>query len=98
LRYKYSVSITFVSSTLGPVGNGFQIDGYQNGNLVTVQRIQWTFRVVASTIGLEENTLEELTYEVYDWYGRYLGTSLENKKGFLILRYNNGKVEKVFCN
>ena len=91
-------SITFVSSILGSVGNGFQIDEYRNGQLIGVQRIQWTFRVLASTIGIEENTLEDLTYGVYDWYGRYLGTTLEGQKGFFILRYNNGKVEKVFCN
>ena len=89
-------SITFVSSILGSVGNGFQIDEYRNGQLIGVQRIQWTFRVLASTIGIEENTLEDLTYGVYDWYGRYLGTTLEGQKGFFILRYNNGKVEKVF--
>ena len=59
-------SITFVSSTLGPVGNGFQIDGYQNGELVTIQRIQWTFRVVASTIGIEENIVyRDTQYSVY---------------------------------
>ena len=53
--------------------------------------------VVTSTIGIEENIADRNTqYEVYDWYGRYLGTSLENQKGFLILRYSNGKVEKVF--
>jgi len=59
---------------------------------------QFTF-MVRSTIGIEENIADRNTqYEVYDWYGRYLGTSLENQKGFLILRYSNGKVEKVFCN
>jgi len=55
--------------------------------------------IVTSTIGIEENIADRnMQYEVYDWNGRYLGTSLENQKGFLILRYSNGKVEKVFCN
>jgi len=59
---------------------------------------QFTF-IVRSTIGIEENTVSSnMQYKVYDWYGRYLGTSLENQKGFLILRYSNGKTEKVFCN
>jgi len=95
--YVSNDSITFLSSTLGPVGNGFQIDEYRNGQLIGVQRIQWTFRVLTSTISIEEFNLPT-TYKVYDWYGRYLGTSLENKKGFFILKYSNGKTEKIFCN
>jgi len=52
---------------------------------------------VTSTIGIEENIANRnMKYEVYDWYGRYMGTDLENQKGFRILRYENGKVEKVF--
>jgi len=53
--------------------------------------------VVTSTIGIEENIANRnMKYEVYDWYGKYMGTNLENQKGFRILRYENGKVEKVF--
>ena len=53
--------------------------------------------VVTSTIGIEENIANRnMKYEVYDWYGKYMGTTLENQKGFRILRYENGKVEKVF--
>ena len=90
-------SIIFVSSILGQFGTGFQIDEYRNGQLIGVQRIQWTFRVVNSTLDIKENIVDRDTqYEVYDWYGRYLDTSLENQKGFLILRYSNGKVEKIF--
>ena len=90
-------SITFVGTNLGNVGYGFQIDKYRNGYLLTSQRIQWTFRVVNSTVGIEETVTDgNVEFKVYDWYGRYLGTSLENQKGFLILRYSNGKVEKVF--
>jgi len=52
---------------------------------------------VTSTIGIEENIANRnMKYEVYDWYGKYMGTTLENQKGFRILRYENGKVEKVF--
>ena len=92
-------SISWTPTTLGNFGTGFEIAEYRNGNKIGVQRIQWTFRVLTSTIGIKENIANHNTqYEVYDCYGRYLGTSLENQKGFLILRYSNGKVEKVFCN
>jgi len=83
------------------------LDNLQVGTYRAVARVtngssnndyQFTL-IVTSTIGIEENSTDRNTqYEVYDWYGRYLGTSLENQKGFLILRYSNGKVEKVFCN
>ena len=92
-------SISWTPTTLGNFGTGFEIAEYRNGDKIGIQRIQWTFRVLTSTIGIEENIADRnMQYEVYDWYGRYLGTSLENQKGFLILRYSNGKVEKVFCN
>jgi len=51
--------------------------------------------IVNSTIGIEEFELP-ITCKVYDWYGRYKGNSLEGLKGFHIIRYSNGKVEKVF--
>ena len=90
-------SISWTPTTLGNYGTGFEIAEYRNGDKIGIQRIQWTFRVLTSTIGIEENIVDRnMQYEVYDWYGRYLGTSLENQKGFLILRYSNGKVEKIF--
>ena len=53
--------------------------------------------VVTSTIGIEENILHSnMEYKVYDWYGKYMGNNLENQKGFRILHYENGDVEKVF--
>jgi len=92
-------SVSWTPTMLGNFGTGFEIAEYRNGDKIGIQRIQWTFRVLTSTIGIEENIADHnMQYEVYDWYGRYLGTSLESKKGFLILRYSNGKVEKVFCN
>jgi len=92
-------SVSWTPTMLGNFGTGFEIAEYRNGDKIGIQRIQWTFRVLTSTIGIEENIADRnMQYEVYDWYGRYLGTSLENQKGFLILRYSNGKVEKVFCN
>lgn len=92
-------SISWTPTMLGNFGTGFEIAEYRNGDKIGIQRIQWTFRVLSSTVGIEENIADCNTqYKVYDWYGRYLGTSLKNQKGFLILRYNNGKVKKVFCN
>ena len=53
--------------------------------------------VVGSTISIEENILDLTTeHRVYDWNGRYLGNTLEGQNGFLILRYTNGKTEKIF--
>jgi len=92
-------SISWTPTTLGNFGTGFEIAEYRNGDKIGIQRIQWTFRVLSNTVSIEENIADCNTqYKVYDWYGRYLGTSLENQKGFLILRYSNGKTEKVFCN
>jgi len=92
-------SITFVGTNLGPTGYGFEIKDYRNGIKIGVQRIQWTFRVVNSTLNIEENiAYRDIQYSVYDWSGRYIGNSLEGLKGLYVIRYNNGKIEKIFCN
>jgi hypothetical protein len=92
-------SISWTPTMVGNYGTGFEIAEYRNGNKIGIQRIQWTFRVLTSTVGIEENIEDRnMQYKVYDWYGRYLGTTLENQKGFLILRYSNGRTKKVFCN
>jgi len=92
-------SISWTPTMLGNFGSGFQIDEYRNNQLIGTQRIQWTFRVVASRMSIEESIINSnVEFKVYDWYGRYLGNTLENQKGFLILRYTNGKTEKIFCN
>ena len=93
-------SISWTPTTLGRFGTGFMVKDYRNGQLIGTQRVQWTFLVVASTVGMEENELEDLTYQVYDWYGRYMGSNIDwaELKGLYVIRYSNGKVEKVFCN
>ena len=92
-------SVSWTPTMLGNFGTGFEIAEYRNGDKIGIQRIQWTFRVLTSTIGIEENITDYNTqYKVYDWNGRYLGTTLENQKGFLILRYSNGKTKKILCN
>ena len=91
-------SITFLSSNLGPVGNGFEINEYRNGNKIGTIRIQWTFKVLSSTLGVEEiNRTEDMKYEVYDWMGRYYGNDKLNlPTGFYILIYENRTSEKIY--
>ena len=90
-------SISWTPTMIGNFGTGFEIAEYRNGSKIGIQRIQWTFRVVTSTIGIEENIgYRDTRYKVYDWYGRFLGNDLENQEGFRILRYENGKIEKIF--
>jgi len=52
--------------------------------------------VVNSTIGIEEFDLP-ITYEVYDWYGRFVGNDLSQTQPnqLYIIRYSNGKIEKI---
>ena len=79
------------------VGNYRAVSRVTNGS--SNMDYQFNFQV-RSTIGIEENTLQDLTYEVYDWYGRYMGTNINwaELKGLYVIRYSNGKVEKIFCN
>ena len=91
-------SISWVPSTMGKYATGFEVKDMRNGQVIGIQRVQWTFMVVASTIGLEENIADCNTqYEVYDWYGRYMGSNIKwaDLKGLYVIRYSNGKVEKV---
>jgi hypothetical protein len=91
-------SISWVPSIVGKYATGFEVKDMRNGQVIGVQRVQWTFMVVSSTIGLNENTLADLKYDVYDWYGRYVGNNLNGLKGLFVIRYSNGKSEKVFVN
>lgn len=55
--------------------------------------------VVTSTIGIEESIADyNMQYEVYDWYGRYMGSNINwaELKGLYVIRYSNGTAEKVF--
>lgn len=92
-------SIAFVSSTLGRVGTGMTIDDYRNGQLIGTQRIQWTFIVVNSTVGIEELEVNHKSkrYKVYDAAGRFLGTSTRGLPTgqVYIIRYDAGYSEKI---
>lgn len=91
-------SITSISSNLGPVGNGFEINEYRNGNKIGTTRIQWTFKVLSSTLSVKEiTTTENMNYEVYDWMGRYIGKDIKLVPGgFYVIRYTNGASEKIY--
>ena len=88
-------SITFVGTNLGTYGYGFQIDKYRNGYLMTTQRIQWTFKLVLSTLGVEENDIEKEVLGIWDWQGRYMGKHI-NHSGLYVIRYNDGSTKKIF--
>jgi len=97
--YVSNDSISWVPGTLGRYATGFEIKDMRNGQVIGIQRAQWTFLVVPSTIGIEENIKDSQTqYLVYDWYGRIVGDKLEGLKGLYVVRYSNGEVEKVLCN
>ena len=57
---------------------------------------RFIFKVV-STIGMDENDLN-VSYEVWDWNGNIIGKNVPWKElqGFYILRYDDGRIEKVF--
>ena len=57
---------------------------------------RFIFKVV-STIGMDENDLN-VSYEVWDWNGNIIGKNVPWKElqGFYIIRYDDGRIEKVF--
>ena len=92
-------SISWTPTTIGNFGTGFEIAEYRNGDKIGIQRIQWMFRVLTSTIDIEENVIDyNQTYEVYDWTGKYIGTNpnWEELSGFYIIKHSNGTIEKVY--
>ena len=92
-------SISWIPSAMGSYATGFEITDFRPGlGIIGVQRIQWTFKVVNSTIGIDEENLDTpLTYEIYDWCGQYLGDEITPYlRGWYVVRYSNGEVEKIF--
>ena len=91
-------SITFVGTTLGSYGYGFQIDDYRAGQLIGTQRIQWTFIVRSSILGIEEHSIKREVIGVWDWRGRYISKDIhvipsDNK--LYLIKYNDGTYKKV---
>jgi len=91
-------SITFVGTNLGTYGYGFQIDKYRSGSLMTTQRIQWTFIVRSSTLGIEENEIQREVIGVWDWQGRYIQKDIKGltSNKLYLIRYNDGTYDKAF--
>jgi hypothetical protein len=97
--YVSNDSISWTPTTLGNFGTGFEIAEYRNGDKIGIQRIQWTFRVLSSTIGIEENVSNlNTSYEVYDWTGKYIGKDVnwEELNGLYIIKHSNGTIEKIY--
>ncbi len=90
-------SITFVGTTLGTVGYGFQIDKYRSGYLLTTQRLQWTFIVRSSTLDIEENEVPVEVIGVWDWQGRYIQKDIQgfSNNNLYLIRYSDGSYKKV---
>jgi len=97
--YVSNDSISWTPTTLGNFGTGFEIAEYRNGDKIGIQRIQWTFRVLSSTIGIEENVSDlNTSYEVYDWTGKFIGKDVnwEELNGLYIIKHSNGTIEKIY--
>jgi hypothetical protein len=90
-------SISWVPTTLGTYATGFEIKDMRGGMVIGVQRVQWTFRVVTSTIGIEENIKDKEIITIYDWNGNYMGKHIEGlkKNKLYVIRYNDGSYEKI---
>lgn len=54
-------SISWVPSTLGRYATGFEIKDMRNGVVIGIQRVQWSFLVVNSTVNIIENNINEIT-------------------------------------
>lgn len=90
-------SISWTPSSLGKYATGFEISDYRNGQLIGVQRIQWTFMVVNSTLDIEE-VEQTKHYQVYDFFGNlfYEGDNIPYNymKGLYII-FDGDKTEKI---
>lgn len=93
-------SISFAPNfvSMGNYGTGFEIKDIRNGQVIGTQRIQWTFRVLPSTIGVQEY-VKPGYHKIYDWNGNliYEGERVPWRlmKGFYIHITNEG-VEKIY--
>ena len=102
-----STSLTFPGVNVTPVSNTtWSLIDLQVGTYKGVLRASsnssnndyFVTLIVNSTIGIEENIADFNTqYKVYDWNGRYMGENINwaELKGLYVIRYNNGRVEKV---
>ncbi len=79
-------------------GTGFELQQYRNQVLIGVQRIQWSFRIKNSTVGIYEENISPEIIEIWDWQGRVLQKDFKelSKDQLYILKYSDGSVRKVF--
>ena len=92
-------SISWIPSAMGSYATGFEITDFRPGvGNVSIQRIQWTFKVVSSTLDIEEGILVN-HYQVYDWYGNliYEGNKIPYKTmNGLYIVWDGDKYKKIF--
>jgi hypothetical protein len=93
--YVNNDSISWIPQTLGRYSTGFEIADYRNGVKIGIQRIQWTFIVLSSVLGIDEFTVKK-KYKVYDTFGRFIGVDYHGLKGLYILKYEDGNTEKIY--
>lgn len=94
-------SISWTPQSVGKYSTGFEITDTRPGyGIIGIQRIQWSFNVVNSTIGMDELTTP-FVYDVYDWWGNHIyhGKNIpyHTMNGLYILKFNN-TFEKIFVN
>lgn len=91
-------SISWVPNTIGKYGIGFEIKDFRNGQLIGTQRVQWTFLVLNSTVGLDEH-IKPTVYQIWDIWGNFIYEGEEIPynimNGLYIVKYG-GKTEKVW--
>jgi len=77
---------------------GFELQQYRNQVLIGTQRIQWSFIIKNSTVGINEKNISPVIVEIWDWQGRVLQKDLKelSKDQLYILKYSDGSVRKVF--
>lgn len=91
-------SISWAPTMLGNFGTGFMIKEYRNGQEIGAQRIQWTFVVKTSTIGIEEKQIEKEVIAIYNLNGKLISTDIHDPtlKGLLLVQYNTGFKKILF--
>lgn len=76
----------------------FELQQYRNQVLIGTQRIQWSFIIKNSTVGINEENISPVIVEIWDWQGRVLQKDFKelSRDQLYILKYSDGSVRKVF--
>ena len=92
-------SISWEPHSVGPHATGFRIEDWRNGQLIGVQRIQWTFRVVTSTVGIRELQSQDKTpVGVWNISGQYIQEDTKDLPAgqLYLVRYSDGSFQKLW--